>query len=82
MELDSDITAIVTGGVSGLGAAVVTALRERKVNVSVFDLGSDDSIIIPKTPMSTILIVMLPIKIVVYRHLRHLVNVLDKSGFL
>ena len=33
MELDSDITAIVTGGVSGLGAAVVSALRERKVNV-------------------------------------------------
>ena len=43
MELDSDITAIVTGGVSGLGAAVVSALRERKVNVSVFDLGSDNS---------------------------------------
>ena len=41
MELDANITAIVTGGASGLGASVVSALRERKVNVSVFDLSSN-----------------------------------------
>ena len=41
MELDTNITAIVTGGASGLGATVVSALRERKVNVSVFDLSSN-----------------------------------------
>lgn len=48
MELDSDITAIVTGGASGLGRAVVSALRERQVNVSVFDLSSNSSSHNPK----------------------------------
>lgn len=43
MELDPNMTAIVTGGASGLGAAVVYALREKQVNVSVFDLSSDSS---------------------------------------
>ena len=44
MKLNSDIAAIVTGGGSGLGAAVVTALRDSGVKVTVFDLKPGDSI--------------------------------------
>ena len=44
MKLNSDIAAIVTGGGSGLGAAVITALRDEGVKVTVFDLKPGDSI--------------------------------------
>lgn len=38
MKLDSNISAVVTGGASGLGAATATALAEAGVKVSIFDL--------------------------------------------
>lgn len=38
MKLDSLISAIVTGGASGLGAATVKALRAQGVKVAIFDM--------------------------------------------
>ncbi|APG61835.1 3-hydroxy-2-methylbutyryl-CoA dehydrogenase [Sphingorhabdus lutea] len=38
MELSADISAIVTGGASGLGAATAMALAEKGVKVAIFDL--------------------------------------------
>jgi NAD(P)-dependent dehydrogenase (short-subunit alcohol dehydrogenase family) len=38
MKLDSSISAIVTGGASGLGAATVKALRVQGVKVAIFDM--------------------------------------------
>jgi NAD(P)-dependent dehydrogenase (short-subunit alcohol dehydrogenase family) len=37
MKIDSSISAVVTGGASGLGAATVKALRELGVKVAIFD---------------------------------------------
>ena len=41
MELNSEISAVVTGGASGLGAATARALAERGVKVALFDLNED-----------------------------------------
>ena len=41
MILDSTVTAIVTGGASGLGAATAKALAAHDVNVAIFDLQQD-----------------------------------------
>ena len=38
MKLDSSISAIVTGGASGLGGATVKALRAHGVKVAIFDM--------------------------------------------
>ncbi|MDO9223495.1 MAG: SDR family NAD(P)-dependent oxidoreductase, partial [Caulobacter sp.] len=38
MKLDSSISAVVTGGASGLGEATVRALVARGVKVAIFDL--------------------------------------------
>jgi NAD(P)-dependent dehydrogenase (short-subunit alcohol dehydrogenase family) len=38
MKLDSSISAIVTGGASGLGGATVKALRKAGVKVAIFDM--------------------------------------------
>ena len=38
MKLDSSVSAIVTGGASGLGGATVKALRAAGVNVAIFDM--------------------------------------------
>jgi NAD(P)-dependent dehydrogenase (short-subunit alcohol dehydrogenase family) len=38
MQLDTSISAIVTGGASGLGLATVQALRARGVKVAIFDM--------------------------------------------
>src|SRR5690606_27741390 len=38
MKLDSSISAIVTGGASGLGGATVRALRAQGVKVAIFDM--------------------------------------------
>ena len=38
MKLDSSVSAVVTGGASGLGAATARALAERGVKVAIFDL--------------------------------------------
>ena len=38
MKLDSSISAIVTGGASGLGGATVRALRAAGVKVAIFDM--------------------------------------------
>jgi NAD(P)-dependent dehydrogenase (short-subunit alcohol dehydrogenase family) len=38
MKLDSNITAIVTGGASGLGEATVRMLAEKGVKCGIFDL--------------------------------------------
>ena len=37
MKLDENIAAIVSGGASGLGAAVVRYLRDREVKTALFD---------------------------------------------
>jgi NAD(P)-dependent dehydrogenase (short-subunit alcohol dehydrogenase family) len=37
MKLDSSVSAVVTGGASGLGLATVKALREKGVKVAIFD---------------------------------------------
>ena len=41
MQLGKDITAIVTGGASGLGAATARALAAKGVKVAIFDLNAD-----------------------------------------
>jgi NAD(P)-dependent dehydrogenase (short-subunit alcohol dehydrogenase family) len=41
MKLSSDISAIVTGGASGLGAATARRLASRGVKVALFDLNAD-----------------------------------------
>lgn len=40
MQLDSSISAVVTGGASGLGAATARALAEKGVKVALFDLNA------------------------------------------
>ena len=41
MKLNSEISAVVTGGASGLGAATATALAATGVKVALFDLNED-----------------------------------------
>ena len=41
MKLDSNITAIVTGGASGLGEATARMLAEKGVNIGIFDLNEE-----------------------------------------
>ncbi len=41
MKLDSSVSAVVTGGASGLGAATVKALRDLGVKVAIFDLNPE-----------------------------------------
>lgn len=41
MQLNDGISAIVTGGASGLGLATVKALRETGAKVAIFDMNSD-----------------------------------------
>ncbi|MBI5942443.1 MAG: SDR family NAD(P)-dependent oxidoreductase [Caulobacterales bacterium] len=41
MILDSTVSAVVTGGASGLGAATVKALRDLGVKVAIFDLNPE-----------------------------------------
>ena len=41
MRLDENIAAIVSGGASGLGAAVVRHLRDREVKTALFDKDED-----------------------------------------
>lgn len=42
MKLDESISAVVTGGASGLGKATVTALRALGVKVAIFDLNKEN----------------------------------------
>ena len=41
MRLNADLAAVVTGGASGLGAAVAAALRTQNVNVAILDRDAD-----------------------------------------
>ena len=41
MKLDSSVTAVITGGSSGLGAASARVLAEKGVKVALFDLNED-----------------------------------------
>lgn len=41
MKLDSTVSAVVTGGASGLGAATAKALRDLGVKVAIFDLNPE-----------------------------------------
>ena len=41
MKLDSNISAVVTGGASGLGAATARALAAEGVRVALFDLNKE-----------------------------------------
>lgn len=41
MKLDSSVSAVVTGGASGLGAATVKALRDLGVKVAIFDMNPE-----------------------------------------
>ena len=41
MRIDSSISAVVTGGASGLGLATVQALRAAGVKVAIFDLNPE-----------------------------------------
>jgi NAD(P)-dependent dehydrogenase (short-subunit alcohol dehydrogenase family) len=41
MNLDSSISAVVTGGASGLGAATARSLAAKGVKVAIFDLQKD-----------------------------------------
>ena len=41
MELSNDISAIITGGASGLGAATARALAEQGVKVALFDMNAE-----------------------------------------
>ncbi|WP_293487321.1 SDR family NAD(P)-dependent oxidoreductase, partial [Parvibaculum sp.] len=42
MKLDGSISAVVTGGASGLGKATVTALRAAGVKVAIFDVNKEN----------------------------------------
>lgn len=42
MELNGEISAVVTGGASGLGAATARALAARGVKVAIFDLNAEN----------------------------------------
>jgi len=41
MKLDANITAVVTGGASGLGAATARALAAQGVKIAIFDMNQD-----------------------------------------
>ena len=41
MKLDSTVSAVVTGGASGLGAATARALAAKGVKVAIFDLQAE-----------------------------------------
>ena len=41
MELNSSVSAIVTGGASGLGEATIRALASHGVKVAIFDMQKD-----------------------------------------
>ena len=41
MKLDSNITAIITGGASGLGEATARLLAEKGVKIGIFDLNEE-----------------------------------------
>ncbi len=41
MKLDSSVTAVVTGGASGLGEATTRALAEKEVKVAIFDFNEE-----------------------------------------
>jgi NAD(P)-dependent dehydrogenase (short-subunit alcohol dehydrogenase family) len=41
MKLDSSITAVITGGASGLGKATVLALAQHGVRIAIFDMNAD-----------------------------------------
>ncbi|MGH8187970.1 MAG: SDR family NAD(P)-dependent oxidoreductase, partial [Steroidobacteraceae bacterium] len=41
MKLDSSISAVVTGGASGLGAATVRALAAHGVKIAIFDMNAE-----------------------------------------
>ena len=41
MQLDSTVSAVITGGASGLGAATAKALASQGVKVALFDLNEE-----------------------------------------
>ena len=41
MKLDSSVTAVITGGASGLGEATTRALAAQGVKVAIFDFNED-----------------------------------------
>ncbi len=41
MKLDASVSAVVTGGASGLGEATVRALAAKGVKVAIFDLNAE-----------------------------------------
>src|SRR5512147_1839356 len=41
MKLDSSVSAVITGGASGLGRATAEALRAQGVKVAIFDLNEE-----------------------------------------
>ena len=41
MKLDNTVSAVITGGASGLGAATARALAAKGVKVAIFDLQKD-----------------------------------------
>ena len=41
MKLDSSVSAVITGGASGLGAATARALAAKGVKVAIFDLQAE-----------------------------------------
>src|SRR3546814_16412521 len=44
MKLDSAVSAVVTGGASGLGAATARALAAKGVKVAIFDLQEEKGV--------------------------------------
>jgi NAD(P)-dependent dehydrogenase (short-subunit alcohol dehydrogenase family) len=48
MKLDSSISAVVTGGASGLGEAVVHALTAQGAKVAIFDFNEDKGVAVAK----------------------------------
>ncbi len=53
MKLDASISAIVTGGASGLGEATVRALRSHDVSVAIFDMNADKGAAVAKDTGAT-----------------------------
>ena len=81
MKLDSNITAIVTGGASGLGEATARMLAEKGVKIGIFDLNEELGEAVASELGGALLRLMLPVKKRQTQVLRKFARLWAKSAF-